>query len=130
LKASTMGLYDRPTRRKRLNETDPSWDRHDSCDPQIAERLFVQLLADPPAPASDEAEAPEPNRELLNALRNAWNALGRQEQFVLIQRLLMEDTYAAIAAMAWPRLRDASRARKIEQRALAKLRNRLKYYKG
>jgi hypothetical protein len=127
-----MGLYDRPAGRKRLNETD--LDRYDGLDPQIPQGLFVQLFADPPDPASgyDEAdEAPEPDRDRLSALRACmWNVLSRQEQYVLIQRLVVEDTYAVIAATAWPRLRDARHARQIERRALAKLKNRLKYYKG
>jgi DNA-directed RNA polymerase sigma subunit (sigma70/sigma32) len=128
-----MGLYDRPTRRKRLNNTDPSWDRHDGCDPQIAERLFVQLCVDPPdrSDYDEAAEAPEPDRDLLNALRDCmWNVLSRQERYVLIQRVLVGDTYATIAKTAWPRLRDRSHAHEIEQQALAKLRNRLKYYKS
>jgi hypothetical protein len=130
-----MGLYNRAAgRKRRLNDTDPTEDHHDGLDPQIPEWRFVPLCVDPPDPASgyDEAdEAPELDRDLLNALGACiWNVLSRQERCVLMQRLLVGDTYAAIAKTAWPRLRDASHAREIEQRALAKLRKRLKYYKG
>jgi hypothetical protein len=125
-----MGLYNRAAgRKRRLNDTDPSWDHHDGLDPQIPEWRFVPLCVDPPDPASgyDEAdEAPEIERDLLDALRTCMrNVLSRQERHVLIRRLA-GDTYAAIAKSARPRLRDASHAGEIERRALAKLRKRLK----
>jgi hypothetical protein len=117
--------------RKRLNNTDPSWDLHDGRDPQIEQWRFVLLCVDPPDPASDydeAAEAPEPDRKLLDALRAIMrNALSRRERHVLLRRLA-GDTYAAIAKSARPRLRDASHAGEIERRALAKLRKRLKNY--
>jgi hypothetical protein len=125
------GFIRPPPRRKRLNETDPRQDRHDGLDPQIEEWRFVLLGVDPPDPASnydEAAEGPEPDRDVLNALRACMrNALSKQEHYVLLRRLA-GDTYAAIARAARPRLRDASHAGEIERRALAKLRTRLKNY--
>jgi DNA-directed RNA polymerase sigma subunit (sigma70/sigma32) len=126
-----MGLYNRAAGRKRRKEAEQ--DLYDGRDPQIKQWLFVQLCVDPPDPGYDEtAEAPEPDRDLLNALGAYMrNVLSAQERYVIIQRIVAGDTYATVAETAWPRLRDARHARQIERRALAKLKSRLlKYYKG
>jgi hypothetical protein len=99
-----MGLYNRAAGRKRLQAKLDEQDRYDGRDPQIPRWLFVQPCVDPPDPAPDydeAAEAPEPDSDLLNALRAyMWNVLSSQERYVLIQRLLVGDTYAAVAETA------------------------------
>jgi hypothetical protein len=79
-----------------------------------------------PGNPDDELGSQEPDR--VEAIAAIWdiirNVLTKQEQFVLIQRLV-GDTYATIAEESRPRLWDASRAKKIEQRAIRKIRERL-----
>jgi hypothetical protein len=71
---------------------------------------------------NDEAEAPENSSRLIAALRDLKRSvLDKQERFVL-KRRLDGDTYAAIAKSCRPRLSGASQARKVEQRAIDKLR--------
>jgi hypothetical protein len=78
----------------------------------------------------DEVESQKPDRAAeIAALRDIFfNVLTKQERFVLIQRL-MKHTYAFIAENSRPRLRDASGARKIKERALRKLRDRLSRFR-
>jgi hypothetical protein len=74
----------------------------------------------------DDVDEPESDRTALLATmeRLVNNVLSREEQHVLIERLLGFG-YAAIAARSRPRISGPSQARKIEQRALRKLRERL-----
>jgi DNA-directed RNA polymerase sigma subunit (sigma70/sigma32) len=78
----------------------------------------------------DEVEAPERDlSDLIAAMQDIFNnVLTKQEQRVLIQRLL-GDTYATIAGLCRPRLSGPSQARKIEQRAMRKLRERLSRFR-
>jgi hypothetical protein len=112
---------------------DDSLDRFDSSDPQIPDRCFVSYCDDVHGqPDFDkEVEAPEPDhKELLTAMGTmVHNVLSRQERYVLLQRLI-GDTYATIAEESWPRLSGPSQARKIEQRALRKLRERLSKFRN
>jgi DNA-directed RNA polymerase sigma subunit (sigma70/sigma32) len=80
--------------------------------------------------ADDEPDSQEPNRAAeIAAIADIFhNVLTKQEQFVLRHRLVGV-TYPFIAENSRPRLRDASRARKIEQRALRKLRERLSRFR-
>jgi hypothetical protein len=57
------------------------------------------------------------------------DVLTRQERFVLIRRQIVGDTYADIADLSWPRLSGPSQARKIEQRALRKMKERLSKFR-
>jgi hypothetical protein len=126
-----MGLSDRAAGRKRLQAKLNEADLYDGRDPQI-EQWLVPLCIDPPDPASEydeAAETPEPDPDLLNALRACMrNAISGRERHVILRRLA-GDTYAAIAKSARPRLRDASHAGDIERRVLAKLKKRLENYK-
>jgi hypothetical protein len=103
-------------------------DRHDGIDPQIAERFFVSFDDETHGylESSDEVETPEPDQsKLMAAMRTTFeDVLTRQERYVLTQHLV-GDTYATIAAEARPRISSASQTRKIEQRALRKMRVRL-----
>jgi hypothetical protein len=109
-------------------------DRFDGCDPQIPENCFVPFRDDRPddSDCRDDEGARELDRnELLAAVGTAIaNVLSGQERHVLIQRLLGGDTYADIARTAWPRLSGPSQARKIERRALRKLRGRLSRFRN
>jgi hypothetical protein len=87
-------------------------------------------VEDPSSYLDDEIEGRERNlSDATAALRDVINnALTKQERRVLIQRLI-GDTYATIAAECRPRLSSASQARKIEQRAMRKLQQRLSRFR-
>jgi hypothetical protein len=78
----------------------------------------------------DEPDSQEPDRaEAIAAMVGIIdNVLNKQERFVLLHRLAGV-TYAFIAENSRPRLPDASRAKKIEQRAMRKLRERLSRFR-
>ena len=77
----------------------------------------------------DTGESPERDlRDATRALGNAIDALTEQEQRVIIQRSL-GNTYADIAELCEPPLGGPSQARKIEQRAMKKLRDRLSKFR-
>jgi hypothetical protein len=106
----------------------------DRLDPQIPERCFVALCEGlhGQIDSCNEVEAPEPDQSEMMAALGAIlnNVLTRQEKRVLIQRILLGNTYAEIAEMCWPRLSGPSQARKIEHRALRKLRARLSRFRN
>jgi hypothetical protein len=109
-------------------------DRFDDIDPQIPARCFVSFCEElhGQIDSCNEVEAPEPDQSEMMAAIGAIinNVLSRQERFVLIQRNLLGDTYAEIAKMCWPRLSGPSQARKIEHRALRKMRARLSRFRN
>ena len=122
------------SKRRRLNETHPDNDFYDGLDPQIPQRNFVEFRdglrdhSDRDDEAiearDDEVNARERDAELLDALQaNMRNALTEEERLVVDLRIQMRATYAAIAARVG--LSGPSQARKIEQRALQKMRKRL-----
>jgi hypothetical protein len=108
-------------------------DRADGADPQISERLFVSFCdeAHSNSDSSDEVESSKPDRsKLMAAMETIFgDVLTRQERFVLIRRQIVGDTYADIADLSWPRLSGPSQARKIEQRALRKMKERLSKFR-
>jgi RNA polymerase sigma factor (sigma-70 family) len=122
------------SKRRRLNETHPDNDFYDGLDPQIPQRNFVEFSdglrdhSDRDDEAiearDDEVNARERDAELLDALQaNMRNALTEEERLVVDLRIQMRATYAAVAARVG--LSGPSQARKIEQRALQKMRKRL-----
>jgi hypothetical protein len=84
-----------------------------------------------PGNPDDELGSQEPDRAAAIAAlgENFDNVLTKQERFVLTQRLVMGDTYATIAETSWPRLSGPSQAKKIEQRAIRKMGERLSRFR-
>ena len=101
-------------------------------DPWITVRRalnVVSLRGNMDVAADDTGESPE--RDLSDATRALGNAIGaltEQEQRVIIQRSF-GSTYADIAELCEPPLSGPSQARKIEQRAMKKLRDRLSKFR-
>ena len=119
------------TKSKDWDRADECQDREDGRDPRIAERYFVSLCDEIPEPEpSDEVDTPEPDQSALWAKINAIidDVLTKQERFVLLHRQIGR-TYADIADLARPRISSPSQARKIEQRALRKMRVRLQKFR-
>jgi DNA-directed RNA polymerase specialized sigma24 family protein len=80
---------------------------------------------------NEEAEKPEPDlNEAITALERVYgNVLTKEEQQVIRLRTLFEHTYAAVAKMCRPQISGPSQVKKIEQRALRKMRERLSKFR-
>jgi hypothetical protein len=85
-------------------------------------------VEDPSSYPNTDVEAPDLS-DAIRSMNDAINeVLTEQERHVIVQRL-GGDTYADIAEWCEPPLSGPSQARKIEQRALRKLRERLSAFR-
>jgi hypothetical protein len=97
--------------------------------PEVEDELAPDLGELIPESEDDEAEKPVPERReaIAQMMRVYRNVLDRQEQFVIDMRYNKDDPvpYATIAKACRPRISGRSQVRKIEQRALRKMAERL-----
>jgi hypothetical protein len=120
-----MGIKSRDWRNG-LDRWRDEMDRSDGFDPQILERFLVPLGDEALgySESSDEVETPEPDQSALLAAVGTIidNVLTPQERNVLLSRCFTGMTYERIAKESRPRLSGPSQAKKIELRAIRKLR--------
>jgi DNA-directed RNA polymerase sigma subunit (sigma70/sigma32) len=103
-------------------------------DPEVEDALASDLGELIPEPEDDEAEKPAPERrEAIAQMRRVYsNVLDKREQFVIDMRYHKDGPvpYATIAKACRPRISGRSQVRKIEQRALRKMAERLDKFRN
>jgi DNA-directed RNA polymerase sigma subunit (sigma70/sigma32) len=101
---------------------------------EVEDELAPDLGELIPEPEDDEAEKPAPEpREAIAQMRRVYsNVLDKREQFVIDMRYREDGPvpYATIAKACRPRISGRSQVRKIEQRALRKMAERLDKFRN
>jgi DNA-directed RNA polymerase sigma subunit (sigma70/sigma32) len=116
------------------NATSVEEDAEDGRDPGGLREVSLEefggdVEANPESEPDDEAPAPNLTEAVAALGKLVGDVLTKEERFVLVQRQV-GDAYATIAKNARPRISGPSQVRKIEQRAIKKLRVRLSNFQN